>query len=213
MLRRAVLILLALAPFAVSAQLKPGVPVAGKDYVVLTPPQPTWGTGGVEVVEVFSYACVHCAQFQPLVNSWKRKLPAGVKFRYVPAVFGGVFDNAARAFFAAEAMGVQERTHDAVFKAMFIDKSIKGGSLDDFADLYASLGVNRAKFLQIMNSTTVSAKLNRAKQFAQRTGVNSTPTLVVNGKYRVTPKSHEAGLQIADYLIARELASKPAATK
>ena len=69
MLRRAVLILLALAPFAVSAQLKPGVPVAGRDYVVLTPPQPTWGTGGVEVVEVFSYACVHCAEFQPAVHN------------------------------------------------------------------------------------------------------------------------------------------------
>jgi thiol:disulfide interchange protein DsbA len=219
MLRRVFLILLAVLPFAVSAQLKPGTPVAGKDYVVLTPPQPTWGTGGVEVVEVFSYACVHCAQFQPLVNSWKKTLPAGVKFRYVPAVFGGIFDNAARAFFAAEAMGVQERTHDQVFKAMFIDKTIKSGSLEEFANLYAGLGVNRAKFLEIMNSTTVSAKLNRAKQFAQRTGVNSTPTIVVNGKYRVTAKSHEGALQITDYLIARELAAqskpatKPAAAK
>ena len=209
MLRRTVLSLLLLVPLAVSAQMKPGVPVAGKDYVVLTSPQPTWGTGGLEVVEVFSYACVHCAQFQPLINSWKKTLPAGVKFRYVPAVFGGIFDNAARAFFAAEAMGVQERTQDPVFKAMFIDRSVKGGSLEDFADLYASLGVNRAKFLEIMNSTTVSAKLNRAKQFAQRTGVNSTPTIIVNGKYRVTPKTHEAALQIADYLIARELAAAP----
>jgi protein dithiol oxidoreductase (disulfide-forming) len=209
MLRRAVLILLALAPFAVSAQLKPGVPVAGRDYVVLTPPQPTWGTGGVEVVEVFSYACIHCAEIQPLINSWKKNLPAGVKFRYVPAAFGGAWDNAARAFFAAEAMGVQERTQDAVFKATFIDKSLKGSSLEAYADLYASLGVNRAKFLEIMNSTTVSAKVNRARQFAQRTGVNSTPTLIVNGKYRITGKSHENNLQIADYLIARELAAAP----
>jgi len=213
MLRRFFLILLVVMPFAVSAQLKPGTPVAGKDYVVLTPPQPTWGTGGVEVVEVFSYACIHCAEIQPLINSWKKTLPAGVKFRYVPAAFGGAWDNAARAFFAAEALGVQERTQDAVFKATFIDKTLKGASLEAYADLFATLGVNRAKFLEIMNSTTVSAKVNRARQFAQRTGVNSTPTFIVNGKYRVTGKSHENTLQIADYLIARELAakSKPAA--
>lgn len=209
MFRRIVLALFLLAPLAVAAQLKPGTPVAGKDYVSLTPPQPTWGTGGVEVVEVFSYACVHCAEFQPAVNNWKKTLPAGVKFRYVPAVFGGVFDNAARAFFAAEAMGVQERTHDAVFKAVFIDRTIKNGSLEDFANVYASLGVDRAKFLSIMNSTTVSAKLNRAKQFAQRTGVNATPTMIVNGKYRVTAKSRDEQLRVVDYLVARELAAGP----
>ena len=105
MIRRTLLALLFLAPFAASAQLKPGVPVAGKDYIVLAAAQPTWGTGGIEVAEVFSYSCIHCAEFQPMVNAWKKKLPADVKFVYVPAVFGGVWDNSARAFFAAEALG------------------------------------------------------------------------------------------------------------
>jgi thiol:disulfide interchange protein DsbA len=210
MIRRTLLALLFLAPFAASAQLKPGVPVAGKDYIVLAAAQPTWGTGGIEVAEVFSYSCIHCAEFQPMVNAWKKKLPADVKFVYVPAVFGGVWDNSARAYFAAEALGVQPRTHDAIFKAFFIDRSVKSGSVENLADVYAKLGVDRKKMLDTMNGFTVSSKLNRARQFALRAGVNATPTLVVNGKYRITAKSLENSLQVADFLIQKERAAKKA---
>ena len=216
MIRRTLFALLLLAPFAASAQLKPGVPatpVAGKDYVVLSPPQPTWGTGGIEVAEVFSYSCIHCAEFQPMVNAWKKKQPADVRIVYVPAVFGGVWDNTASAFFAAEALGVQPRTHDAIFKAVFIDRSAKAGSLEDLADVYAKLGVDRKKMLDTMNGFTVSSKLNRARQFALRAGVNATPTLIVNGKYRVTAKGLENTLQVADYLVQRERAAKNAGKK
>jgi protein dithiol oxidoreductase (disulfide-forming) len=213
MIRRTLLALLFLAPFAASAQMKPGIPVAGKDYIVLSAPQPTWGTGGIEVAEVFSYSCIHCAEFQPMVNAWKKKQPADVRFVYVPAVFGGVWDNTARAFFAAEALGVQPRTHDALFKAFFIDRSVKNGSIENLADVYATLGVDRKKMLDTMNGFTVSSKLNRARQFALRTGVNATPTLIVNGKYRVTAKSLENSLLVADFLVQKERAAKNAVKK
>lgn len=210
MLRRIFLATLLLAPLTLSAQLKPGVPVAGKDYVVLSAPQPTWGTGGIEVAEVFSYSCVHCAEFQPLVNAWKKKLPADVRFTYVPAVFGGIWDTTARAYFAAEALGVQAKTHDAIFKAFFIDRKIKNGSVEELAGIYAGLGVDRKKMLDTMNGFTVSSKLNRARQFAVRAGVDSTPSLIVNGKYRVTAKSQESSLQVADFLVQKERAAKKA---
>jgi thiol:disulfide interchange protein DsbA len=207
MLRRVFLTLMFLAPFSLNAQLKPGIPVAGKDYVILSAVQPTWGTGGIEVVEVFSYACHHCAEFQPLVNAWKKKLPADVRYVYVPAVFGGIWDNAARAFFAAEALGVQPKTHDAVFKALFIDHKLKTGSIEELANIYAGLGVDRKKMLDTMNSFTVSAKLNRARQFAERAEVRETPTMIVNGKYRITADSHESALRIAEFLIQKERAA------
>lgn len=211
MLRRIILGLLLTAPMLASAQLQPGIPVAGKDYVVLSPAQPTWGTGGIEVAEVMSYSCIHCAEFQPLVNAWKKNQAADVRFVYVPAAFGGIWDNAARAYFGAEALGVVAKTHDAMFKAYFIDKSVKSGSVEELADVYAKLGVDRKKILDAMNGFTVSAKLNRAKQFSMRTGVNSTPTIIVNGKYRVLggPGGGQKGILITtDYLVAKERATK-----
>ena len=210
MLRRILFAMLLLAPLSINAQLSPGIPVAGKDYVVLSPAQPTWGTGGIEVAEVFSYSCIHCAEFQPLVNAWKKKQAADVRFVYVPAVFGGVWDNTARAFFAAESLGVLAKTHDAMFKAFFIDKTIKTGSLEDLADAYAKLGVNRSKMLEAMNGFTVSSKLNRARQFALRAGVNSTPSIIVNGKYRVLGGQgggQQGMLKTTDFLVQRERAA------
>ena len=214
MIRGILMSLLLASPLVASAQLQPGIPAEGKDYVVLSPAQPTWGTGGIEVAEVFSYSCIHCAEFQPLVNSWKKKQTKDVRFTYVPAVFGGIWDNAARAYFGAEALGVVNKTQDAMFKAYFIDKTVKSGSVEDLADVYASLGVNRPKILSAMNSFTVSAKLNRAKQFALRAGVNSTPTMIINGKYRVLggPGGGQKGILITtNYLVEKERAALKAA--
>ncbi|HMB58041.1 MAG TPA: thiol:disulfide interchange protein DsbA/DsbL [Arenimonas sp.] len=222
MFRRALIALLLLVPLIACAQspAPPAIPAnaeprLGVDYEILETPQPTYGQGKIEVAEVFSYMCIHCAHFQPSVNAWKKKLPADVRYEYVPGVFGGAWDSFARAYFAAEIMGVQPRTHDAVFKAIHIDHVLKTGSLEEIADLYGTMGVDRNKFLATMNSFAVTAKLNRAKQFAVRTGVNATPTLIIAGKYRVLA-SQDRGLEYmfttTNFLLARERAmAKPAA--
>ena len=189
-------------------------PRMGVDYEVLPVPQPTWGAGKIELAEVFSYQCIHCAEFQPSVNAWKKTMPADVRWEYVPAVFGGTWDNFARAYFAAQILGVQPRTHDMVFHAVFINKSIKGGTPENIADMYAKFGVDRAKFLATMSSFGVTAKLNRAKQFALRTGITGTPTLIINGKYRINvtaDRGFPGMLSTATYLIAQERAAAPKA--
>ena len=83
---------LAAAPANPALAPRPGV-----DYDVLPTPQPTYGQGKIEVAEVFSYRCIHCAEFQPAVNAWMASKPADVRFEYVPAVFGGTWDDFARA--------------------------------------------------------------------------------------------------------------------
>ena len=93
----------------------PGL-VAGQDYELIPNGQPFEPLDGkVEVVEVFNYVCPACAMFQPLVNAWKPRLGADVRFTYVPAPFGPRWDPYVRAYYAAESMGVVDRTHDAVF--------------------------------------------------------------------------------------------------
>jgi thiol:disulfide interchange protein DsbA len=190
------------------------IPQQGHDFEILPTPQPTWGQGKIEVAEVFSYRCIHCAEFQPKVNAWKQTMPADVRWEYVPGVFGGSWDTFARAFFAAQLLGVQARTHDKVFNSVFVEQAAGNGSAEDIAAMYAKWGVDKAKFLAAMNSFGVTAKLNRAKQFGMRSGIEGTPTLIVNGKYRVsvTPDhGFEGMLSTANWLIAKERATKPAA--
>ena len=196
------------------------VPRPGVDFELINPAQPTWGPGKIEVAEVFSYRCIHCAEFQPKVNTWKKSMPKDVRWEYVPAVFGGNWDNFARAYFAADLMGVQPKTHDNVFKGVFVDQTAGQGSIEDIAAMYAKWGVDRAKFLATMNSFGVTGKINRAKQFAQRTGVQATPTIIINGKYRLNvtqDRGFDGMLATTNYLIAQERAAaaakKPAAAK
>jgi thiol:disulfide interchange protein DsbA len=199
----------AATPVPAAARLVGPEPVAGTDYVAIEGGQPLQpATGKIEVTEIFGYVCPACARFQPLVSSWKAGLPADVNFVYVPAVFGGTWDDYARAFYAAEALGVQDKTHDALYSAIHIEQSLKGergrDSVQDIANFYGKHGVNPKTFSDTMSGFSVSAKVNRAKQFAQRSKISGTPSLIVNGKYLVKGQSFEDMLRIADHLIARE---------
>jgi thiol:disulfide interchange protein DsbA len=58
----------------------------GEQYFLVQPPQPTSvAAGKVEVLEVFSYACPACNQFNPTINKLKTSLPAKVQWRFLPA--------------------------------------------------------------------------------------------------------------------------------
>ena len=168
--------------------------------------------GKIEVVEVFGYVCPACFRFQSILAPWKARLPADMNFVYVPAMFGGTWDDYARAFYAAQTLGVQERTHEVLYKAIHIDGKLKGergrDSIEDIAGFYAAQGVDAKQFSAAMASFGVNAQTARAKQFAQRSQISGTPSLIVAGKYLVKGKTFEDMLRIADHLVARERAAQ-----
>ncbi|KAF1707434.1 thiol:disulfide interchange protein DsbA/DsbL [Pseudoxanthomonas sacheonensis] len=205
---RFVLLLLALLPLSAFA----ADPVAGVDYVEIADGKPYAPLNGkVEVVEVFGYTCIHCAHFQPVVGAWHKKQPSWVRFTPVPAAFGGYWTPYARAYYAAAKLRVLAKTHDAMFKALHEQGSlpIQNASSNEIASWYASnYGVDPQAFVAAMESPATDLLLERSKAFALATGIEGTPTLVVNGKYRVTANSFEDTLRTADFLIARERARK-----
>ncbi|GAB3347582.1 thiol:disulfide interchange protein DsbA/DsbL [Lysobacter tyrosinilyticus] len=188
-------------------------PVAGTDYEVIAGGQPYQPADGkIEVVEVFGYVCPACASFHPVVSEWEKKLPADVHFTFVPAPFGPEWIPYAKGYYVAESMGLVKRSHDALITAIHAKHTMPGeGDKPDeqkIANFYAAYGADPAQFLAAMNSFATNSKVERGKQFMARSGVSSTPTLVINGKYRVSGgKSWEDKLRIADHLIAMERAA------
>jgi len=188
-------------------------PVVGTDYEEISGGQPYQPLDGkIEVVEVFGYVCPACASFHPAVSAWEKKLPADVRFTYVPAPFGPEWIPYAKGFYVAESMGLVKRSHDALINAIHVTHTMPGeGDKPDeqkIANFYAGYGADPAQFLAQMNSFAVSSKINRGKQFMMRSGVEGTPTLIIDGKYRVTGgRSWEDKLRIADHLIAMERAA------
>lgn len=166
----------------------PGAAEPGKNYFLIDPPQPTSSGDKIEVLEVFSYACIHCAHFQPYADELKAKLPSSAVFTYMPAIFNAQWEAYARAFYTAQALGVLDKTHQAMFDAVHRDRRPMR-SFDDIAAFYGEQGVDVAKFKATSTSFEVESKLTRAKELVPKYGIDGTPSIVVNGKYRITGAS------------------------
>lgn len=187
-------------------------PVEGTDYVVIDGGQPFDPLQGkIEVVEMFNYICPACNAFDPVLQDWKSKQPADVRVTYVPAQFRPDFVPYARAYYAAESLGLVEKSHRAVYQAIHQAHSIpaEGDAPDEakVAAFYAQFGVSAEQFLNTMKSFAIRGKINKANQFAIRTQLEGTPSLIVNGRYRVKGRSWDDMLRITDHLVARERAA------
>jgi thiol:disulfide interchange protein DsbA len=175
----------------------------GKHYFQIEPPQP--GTLGDKIVvtEVFSYGCPACNLAYPHIDALRKKLPANAVMDFVPASFNPSEDwpMFQRAYLTAKALGIADRAHDAMFDAVWkteqlaiLDKSsgrLKQPlpSLEDAARFYSQYGVSVADFLATANSFTINTRIKQADAYIKACGVDSTPTLVIGGKYRLTVKS------------------------
>lgn len=196
---------------AAKAAAKPAL-VAGQDYLLITPPQAMTGDQ-VVVTEVFSYACPHCAEFQPYAGLLKSKLPKGAKFALLPAVFNAMWEPYARAFYTAQSMGLVDKTHQALFDAIHRDHEPLR-TIQDLANLfYANYGASPGEFLSTATSFVVDGEMAQGNQKVRDWQVDATPTLIIDGKYRVTANA-ERGIgfqqmvQIALQLVDQELAAR-----
>ena len=205
---------------AEDAAAKAPPPVAGTDYVEIASGQPFDTTDGrIEIAEIFGYVCPFCASVQPTVSAMKAKLPPDVHMVYVPAAFGAMWDNYAKAYYTAEAMGLVDKTHDAMFRAIHLDKTLKGergmDTPEDIAAFYAAYGADPKQFVSSMQSFAVAAKVNRGRQYILGAFTNgdtpSTPSFIVNGKYRVKGKSVDDMFRILNQLVVAERAKQGAA--
>lgn len=189
-------------------------PKEGVDYEVIPDGKPFAPVKGkVEVAEVFSYACIHCAHFEPKLQAWKRKQGPAVQLVQVPAALSSSWVPYARAYYAAEMSGVLGKTHAAVFAALHETGALpmNNPSADELVTFYAGYGVDRARFNALLRGPEVDARLEKARAFAMASGVRGTPTLIVNGKYRVTPSAaggYAQTIELVQYLVAREKGGK-----
>lgn len=201
---------LLLASFALAVLPALAAPPAGlkegTDYELVNVGTFDPPAGKIEVVEVFGYTCGHCARLEPLIHPWSQRLAADVRFTPVPAAFGGFWDPWARAYLAARQLGVAKASHQAVFAALHQQRSLpaSGVTAEQLGRFYSRFGVSSAQFEEALRGEQVQAQFQRVRKYAIDAQVSGTPTLIVNGKYRVLGNSFEDMLRITDALIAHE---------
>ena len=183
----------------------------GSDYLALDKPAPAEAPAGqVEVVEFFWYSCPHCNAFEPQLEAWMKKTPKDVSVRRVPVSFRPDFEPQQRLFYVLEAMGKVEELHKKVFYAIHVEKQAL-----NTADLVAAWaekqGLNKAKFVEMYNSFSVSTKTRKATQLQDSYQVDGVPALGVGGRYFTSgslAKNMERALQVTDYLIVQSRKTK-----
>jgi protein dithiol oxidoreductase (disulfide-forming) len=155
----------------------------GPNFQRLPQAMPVSTGAQIEVLEVFSYACSHCAHFEPTLSAWKATMPKNAKLIYMPAVFQPAWVPYARSFYAAEQLGVLEKSHAKMFKALFEEQK-QFANVDDIANWYAQFGISAKAFTDAFTSAGMEAKLQRVVDLTPKYGVEGTPTMVVDGKYK-----------------------------
>lgn len=201
--------------------------VEGKNYFLIDPAQPTSHPGKIEVTEVFSYGCPACNGFHSTAEQIARSLPPGAVMNYLAASFrpDENWPMYQRAFYAAQALDLVGKTHDAMFDAVWKSGELSTYNLkssglkarsawptiEDAAKFYARYGVDPQEFVGVANSFTVNTKMKRADDLMKAYGVDSTPTMIVNGKYRFTAGTaggYAQSIELTQWLVAKEAAGK-----
>ena len=187
-----------------SGATESGEVAEGTHYRLIDDPQRRRPGSPIVVTEFFSYGCIHCRNFEPLVSDWKRSLPDDVRFERAPVSFNAAWALLAQAYFALDAAGGLEANHERIFRAIH-DNGRQFLSVDDVADFVAGRGVERQAFLDAFNSAAVRRRQAGVNALARRFEVAATPTMVVAGRYAVTMDAgRRQALKTVDHLIEME---------
>jgi thiol:disulfide interchange protein DsbA len=183
----------------------------GKHYFRINQP-PAPGVTVAALTEIFSYGCPACNAFLPYMNSIEKKLPPN-SVDYMPASWNPSenWPTYQRAYLTAKALGVAKKAHDQMFAAVWTTGELAVSdprtgrlknplpSMQDVARFYQRVtGVPEAKFIEASKSFSVDTECRRADAQIKAYLADSTPTLIVKGKYRFEPRAAGGSDKVVD---------------
>ena len=162
-------------------------PVLDKEYKLVEPAQAQPATvKGVEVLEFFNYACPHCYDFEPHLNTWLKNKPKNVEFRYVPAVFNERMIPLAKIYYTLEEMALLDSLHEKVYGAIH-QKQLNLTDREVMLKWMGEQGVDAKKFEAVFDSFSVNNKVQRATLMTRNYHIPGTPYLIIGGRYMTGP--------------------------
>ncbi len=165
--------------------------------------------GPIKVTEFFSYGCVHCRNFDPIVNDWLHDVPQGASFDRNPVSFSPEWSLLAQSYFALQSVNALADNHDRLFKAIH-DNHKQFLTADMVADFVDGHGVTREAFLTAFNSPGVARATSDAAKRERALRVNSVPYLTVADHYAVNMDTvpRKKAFDVVNFLVAKILAER-----
>jgi protein dithiol oxidoreductase (disulfide-forming) len=199
----------------------PESPRQGAEYQPLRTPQPTQASGKqVEVIEFFMYHCPACNAIEPELAAWVKKRGDSIVFRRIHMPHGPEGDPESRLFLALDSMKLEKSMHEKVLAAWHVERRRLRNDAENL-EWAVKNGIDKDTFLAHYNSFSMNARLKGLARAMENYGVDSTPTLIVDGRFLTTPnmvfESNKglagnavvgATLQVVDALIAQAAKGK-----
>jgi thiol:disulfide interchange protein DsbA len=152
----------------------------------------------------------------------RKSLPGNAQLVFVPASFNPSEDwpMFQRATCTAQALGILDKTHDAMFDAVWKTGELAISdpkthvlrnplpTIEDAARYYNRIsGIAVDQFLAASKSFSVDAAMRHADALILAYHIDGTPSLIVNGKYRITGQSAggmQQMIELAKWLVTKE---------
>ncbi|WP_020558962.1 thiol:disulfide interchange protein DsbA/DsbL [Thiofilum flexile] len=163
--------------------------VNGTHYTTLSTPLPTRvAQDKVEVVELFWYGCPHCYHLEPIINKYLAQKPANVEFVRVPATLSPRWTFHAKLYYVGQLLDPQgtKGVHGKIFDAL--QKQNRRIDNDEaLKRFFVSLGYTNEQIDGVLKSMELDSLMRFATDYSAKSGADSVPNLIVNGKYMTGP--------------------------
>ncbi|VAW90442.1 hypothetical protein MNBD_GAMMA17-23 [hydrothermal vent metagenome] len=157
----------------------------------------------VEVLELLWYGCQTCYVIQGDLENWVAGVGKAINYRRMPAVVEDNMMLLARAFYAAEVLGVMSKIDKPLFSAIHESRRqlLTEAAVAEF---FVEQGVAEKDFTRALHSAYVNGKIRRSRIMSQRYGIQGAPSIIVDSKYLVDPslvRSPEEFIDVVDFLV------------
>ena len=181
-----------------------GPAVEGEDYTLLDTPLTNQQRDSIEVIEYFSYRCIHCKNFEPFLEDWLVEIPESVNFARQHVVFSTSDELFARTHLALQQSPNYSSLHNRLFSAVH-DRQKQFTDLEDITSYLEDYDLDPNEFNRSFTSTRTDRRLTNNRSRQARSQLTATPSLLISGKYLISMNNGQPrALEVASELIERE---------
>lgn len=183
----------------------------GKQYSVIDPPIALKApTEQHEVSEIFWYGCPHCFSLEPTIKDYLKTKPANIFFNRIPGTLGETWDYHAKLYYIGYILdrdGAKD-LHGKIFNAVHVQRRPlprfeRGNTAkndDNLRRFFESFGYTADEINKAMSSMELNSLLSYARDANTKSGIDSVPSIIVNGKYLTSPSRMTGSDKLIDVI-------------
>ena len=178
----------------------------GVHYEIVDKPTTVRDPSKIEVTEVFWFGCNHCYALEPYIARWKKDMPSDVAFIKSPATWNEMLKTHARIYYTAKALGLEQHFVPAAFNTIQNEGRMLTGNTE-LEYYFRGFDIEKDKYKAVSTSFGVRNAVDQADKKMKQWQVTGVPSLIVNGKYRVSASRAvrtDQLFDVVDFLVEKE---------